>query len=67
MQNENFSGFISMVLPVGRSKGHTEDYRGTKQRNMEPDGSGWRASNAQTLQTRVDVESVLPVGGIYRK
>lgn len=66
-QHENSSDFISMALPLGGSNGHAEDYRGTKQRNMEPDEGGWRASNSQTLQTRVDVESVLPVGGIYRK
>lgn len=67
LQNENSSGFISMAFPVGRSKVHAEDYRGTKQRNKEPDESGRRAGNAQTLQTRVDVESVLPVGGVHRK
>lgn len=67
LQNENSSSFINMALPVGRSKGHAEDYRWTKWRNMEPDESRWRASNSETLQTRVDVESVLPVRGIYRK
>lgn len=66
-QNENFSGFISVAIPVGRSKGHAEDYRGTEQRNMEPDESRQRASKAQALQTWLDVESVLPAGGVYWK
>lgn len=56
-----------MALPVGRSEGHAEDYRGTDPKTAEPDESRGRAGGTQALQTRVDVEPILPVGGIYRK
>lgn len=48
-----------------RSQGPAKDYRGAEGVHGA-DGTGRQWSSAQALQTRLDVEPVLPVGGVHR-